>query len=120
MYRIIWCLTKNPLGETHSRDEARMENVILWIMANHESLTRLSAGYSVYLVDEENGLNETIWNWQEDKALCFGKLFVKGFPRMLHLVDGELRVYRDVLAVLNETPYPLEADEFSSMVVGDP
>ena len=115
MYRITWCTSKNPLGETRSRQEQRMENVILWIMVNHKALERLSAGYSVNLVDGEGGRDETIGNWQEDKGKCFGKLFVRGFPRLLHMVNGELRVYTDALSMIGDRDLALEPGEFAAL-----
>lgn len=116
MYRIVWCRTKNPLGETHSRDEERKENVILWIMVNHQTLTRLSAGYTVYLVGDDGGLGESIWNWESDKDKCFGKLFVRGFPRMIHMVAGELHVYTDALSMIHDPYITLEPGEFAELV----
>ena len=116
MYRIIWCTTQNVLGETHFRDEERMENVILWIMVNHKSLARLSAGYSVYTVDQEGNNQETIWNWQHDKDMCFGKLYKPGFQRMLHMVGGELHVYTDVEKFINEPEIDIELEQFGSIV----
>lgn len=117
MYRIVWCKTNNPLGETGFQDESSKARVILWIMLNHAFLAQRSAGYSVYLVDESDGLNETIWNWQaDDKDMCFGKLFRRGFPFMIHLVGGELRVYQDVISVATDDPVTLEPDEFASLM----
>lgn len=116
MYRIIWCTSQNALGETHCRDEERMENVILWIMANHKNLERLSAGYTVYAVDQEGNNQESIWNWQRDKDMCFGKLYKPGFQRMLHMVGGELHVYTDVMAIINEPEIEMELEQFGSIV----
>lgn len=117
MYRIIWCATKNALGETRCQDEADKERVILWIMLNHNAMAQRSAGYSVYLVDENAGLNETIWNWQaDDRGLCFGKLFQRKFPFMIHLVNGELRVFQDVVSMVDDDPLTLEPDEFASLL----
>ena len=116
MYRIIWCRTKNPLGETCSRDEERKENVILWIIVNHQAMTRLSAGYTVYIAADNGGLGEAIWNWQEDKDQCFGKLYAPGFSRMVHMVAGELRVYTDALALVSEPYITLEPGEFAGLV----
>ena len=116
MYRIVWCTTRNPLGETRFRDEGSKENVILWIMINHEYLAKRSAGYSVYLVDADGGLDETIWNWQaDDAAMCFGKLFQRRFQYMIHLVSGEMRVYQDVMSMMDD-PLTLEPDEFAGLV----
>lgn len=118
MYRIVWCTTHNALGETRFLDVASKENMMLWIMLNHEALAMKSAGYSVYLVKDEDELNETIWNWQpDDAAMCFGKLFKAGFPAMIHLVRGELHVYRDVLSYVSDEPcITLEPDEFAGLI----
>ncbi len=118
MYRIIWCTTQNALGETRSRDEERLENVILWVMVNHKSLVRLSAGYTVYAVDQEGNNKDPVWNWQHDPAMCFGKLYKPGFSRMLHMVRGELHVYTDVQEFINAPEIDMELDKFAS-IVGD-
>lgn len=118
MYRIVWCTTQNVLGETRCRDEERMENVILWIIANHNSLSRLSAGYTVYIADQEGGIGEAIWNWQHDKDMCFGKLYKPGFSRMLHMLRGELHVYTDIQEFINAPEIDVELDKFAS-IVGD-
>lgn len=118
MYRIIWCTTRNALGETRSRDEQRMENVILWIMVNHQTLSRLSAGYTVYAVDQDGSNQESIWNWQPDPAMCFGKLYKPGFQRMVRMVNSELHVYTDAQEFIRQPEIDLELDEFAS-IVGD-
>lgn len=119
MYRITWCTSKNPLGETRSIMEESKENVILWIMLNHDAMASRSAGYSVYLVDEKADLNETIWNWQPDKVKCFGKLFLRSFPYMVQLIDGSLSLCQDFLSFVRDEPVTMEPDKFAGLIASD-
>lgn len=119
MYRIVWLTSQNPLGESRSREEERLENVILWIIANHSTLVKRSGNYSVYLDRDDGSIPETLWNWQHDKNKCFGRLYVKGFRYMLHLIDGELRVYTDAAALATDGPITVTPDEFARLFTGD-
>ena len=90
-YRIMWCKSKNPLGETGEREEARIENVILWLIANRKRIQKLSAGCSVYQCsDEENALPETIFNWEPNKEKCFGHIKKAGFPPHVFIRNGKI------------------------------
>lgn len=92
-YRIAWCKSKNPLGETGERIEKRAENVILWIVSNRKTIQRLSAGFSVYKCmddEEENSLPQTVFNWQPEKEKCFGDLKVDRFPPHVFIRNGKI------------------------------
>ena len=90
-YKIVWLKSHNLLGETGERIEQRIENVILWIVKNRESLQRISGGFSVYkFTGEEKELPETVFNWQTDKEKCFGHLKKQGFYPHVFIRNGRI------------------------------
>ena len=75
MYRFVYCTTMNPLGETRSFDcESIHDAIAFCINFRCKQSEKLSAGYSVYLVDENDGLVETLLNWQHNGKNIFGRL----------------------------------------------
>lgn len=90
-YKIVWCKSKNPLGETGEREEQRLENVILFFAAHRASIQKLSAGCSVYqYTGEANELPETIFNWQPEKEKCFGHIKKSGFLPHVFIRNGKI------------------------------
>ena len=119
MYRIVWCTTLNPLGETKFRDLTLLDHVIVWIALNHPRLIHRSAGYSVYLLEEDapEALGETIWNWQQgDRGLCFGELAADGCPAALRMEDGVPAAYQDGEALALGNFITLEAEDFAGLL----
>lgn len=75
MYRFMYCTTLNPLGDVRSYDYDDIHDVIACcINFRNKQSEKLSAGYSVYTVDENDGLGETLLNWQHDGKNIFGHL----------------------------------------------
>lgn len=79
-YRISWCLTPNPLGETAGVERDSIRDVIDWCVWFRAHGEKTSAGYSVYALDENGGFAETLLNWQRDGENTFGFLFDPNDP----------------------------------------
>ena len=120
-YRIDWCITKNALGGTRTRKEARLENVILWLRDNIKPLEKRTAGFSVYrCTDDErpDALPVTLYNWQErienpDSFQNFGYLHVDGFPVSIIMSKNHSVVCMAGDAPAPE-PFPLTLEEFAT------
>lgn len=75
MYRFMFCTTKNPLGETAAFDYSSLHDVIACCISfRNKDCEKVTAGYSVYELDEDGNLRETLLNWQHDHKNTFGRL----------------------------------------------
>lgn len=75
MYRIMYCKTLNPLGETGAEDFDRLDQTILFLRSlRNNGIERMSAGFTVYVVDKDGGLGDALLNWQQDGENIFGRL----------------------------------------------
>lgn len=107
-YRIVWCVTLNPLGSTMEAEFDDLHDVIAWCISNRNtSIERLHAGYSVYAVNEDGSNGETLLNWQRDGKNIFGLLRDPENPAWFFAADPH--------AIIPAADGELTPDEFAEL-----
>ena len=75
MFKFMMCKTKNPLGEVIEYDIPDLHDAkSCWLNFFTKNLDKFSAGASLYILDDNGVICETLANWQDDGKNCFNYL----------------------------------------------